>query len=375
MIRDLLRIRYVQLGVVLFILLVANIAYYICSNWGLITVKVSDKPLGLIIKSIERQGWVTIYSNIDPNLKVSMDVDHVPLAEAMETLAVNITIPPPDEQGASPGGPPTAGGQTTGGGSPPGAQPSGGFGGGNRGRRGGPREGGAQWHLAFFVAPTSAEVKQEIRLFQEDNRDENTKIYNYPTPLQMLDSDMPAAEPWRQVWPGKEVTDATAQGYLKALAQSADIWIMAPSAWNPPVKSGPAANVLISRAVKNVVGYARGSVTQALVLQARGRGFGGGGGRGGGGAFGSDDMEDRMRNAINGLPPDQRADALEELNNQIKVMQNIRAAPPEQQRNLMTQYMGQRMADNANNRRMTPQKRAQRYERAVSNRMAAQGNK
>ena len=71
-------------------LIVANIVYYFYSNWGLVTVKATDVPLSKIISSIEWQGWVKIYTNLPLDTKVTMFVDHVPLAEAMETLALGI---------------------------------------------------------------------------------------------------------------------------------------------------------------------------------------------------------------------------------------------------------------------------------------------
>src|SRR5271155_3198343 len=82
-------------GIIAFLIL-ANIISYIYWNWGLITVKVTDAPLSKVIKSIEWQGWVTIYTNAPPDTKVTMYVDHVSLAEAMETLAADVTVPRPD---------------------------------------------------------------------------------------------------------------------------------------------------------------------------------------------------------------------------------------------------------------------------------------
>src|SRR5476651_600335 len=77
------------------LLVLANIAYYFYNNWGLVTVKATDVPLSKVISSIEWQGWVKIYTNLAPDTKVTMYVDHVPLAEAMETLAANVDVPPP----------------------------------------------------------------------------------------------------------------------------------------------------------------------------------------------------------------------------------------------------------------------------------------
>ena len=87
------------------LLIVANIGYYLYLNWGLVTVKVKDAPLKYVIKSIEWQGWVKIYTNLPLDTKVTMYVDHAPLAEAMETLAVNVDVPPPQDGGDDNGRP------------------------------------------------------------------------------------------------------------------------------------------------------------------------------------------------------------------------------------------------------------------------------
>src|ERR1700677_2734705 len=86
--------RYVRWGGIIGLLILANIVNYLYWHWGLITVKVTGVPLSKVIRSIEWQGWVKIYTNLPPDTKVSMYVDHVPLAEAMETLAANVGGPP-----------------------------------------------------------------------------------------------------------------------------------------------------------------------------------------------------------------------------------------------------------------------------------------
>ncbi|MCE0498223.1 MAG: hypothetical protein LV481_09800 [Methylacidiphilales bacterium] len=429
--------RFKQCLWLLGILVVANIIYQYYLNWGLVTVKVHDAPLGKVIKSIEWQGWVKIYTNLDLDSKVSMYVDHVPLAEAMETLAVNVDVPRPANRpddgngnrgrnrpdGANFGG----GGGNFGGGGPPGnGAPSGGGGGnvagqpgggGGRGGFGGGGFGAAQWNLAFFVAPTSAQVKSEILSFEQDTRDDDTKIYSYPTPLQMIasDSDMPASDPRLQAWPGVKAdpapapaapsdsnnstasapadnsassaptptdnsaspasapADATppaknAQDYFQAFAQSANIWIMAPGSWTPDVSAPPPANSSIISAVKKFVGRVHGSVTEAIILRAR---WNGNTGRGFAGGF--DDMADRMRNAIEGLPPDARPDALAQLDQEVRFYKDLQAAPEDQRRDRFRAHMLDKMVDNLNNSRRSPEKRAQRYARLVAARIAVTG--
>jgi hypothetical protein len=357
--------RYLIAGGVILVLLVANLISWFFSDWGLITVTVKDAPLGQVIKSIERQGWVTIYTDLDPATKVSMYVVKVPLAEAMESLTANL------------GGPDASGNRTP----------------------------GAEWHLGFFAAPNATGVKQEIHAFQTDTLGDDTKVYSYPTPLQMLsagtsnaddDAQMPAADPRAQIWPGYHApptpapvpnanTDGqpapaadpppgpptTLQDYFQAVAQEADVWLLAPASWSPNV-AAPAANISIASAVKKLVSHAHGSVQQAIVLRARqGRG-GGGGPRGGGFADnGWFFMEDRVRNAINGLPPEARPAALASLNAEDAFRKDVAAAPPDQRREMMRQHFMNRAGQN--NWRRSPAKRAQMYQRAVANRQAARG--
>jgi hypothetical protein len=356
MLLDMLRTRNGAVVAIILFLIVANLIRWFFSDWGLITVTVHEAPLGQIVKSIERQGWVKIYTDIDPSTPVSMYVVKVPLAEAMETLVANL--------------------------------PNGG-----------------QWKLGFFAAPSSAAVKNEISAFQSGNLGDDAKVFSFPTPLQMLDtdSDMPAADPRLQTWPGMQppppapaanaVADnsgnnpqnpapaapadppgpPTVQDYFTAFAQGADIWIVAPGSWTPVVSKAPAPSSSIISAVENLVSSAHGSVQQAIILQARGRRQGGprGGGGFGGGDTGWVMTQDRIKNAINGLPEEARPQALAQLTAEVSFMQNVQAAPPDQRRAMMRDHFMNHRRDNS--WRQSPEKRAQRYSAAVSNRIAARG--
>ena len=423
---------------ILAVLLVANFAYYICENWGLITVKVTDASLGSVIRSIEWQGWVKIYTNIPLDTKVTMFVDHVPLAEAMESLAANVDVPPPANgggngprrnrnqpgsqtgglagapavsDGGAAGGGPDAGGGSVGGG--PGA---GGPGGGVPGGRGGGFGGGggfgirsAQWNLAFFVAPTSTQVQREITAFEANDPDADVTVYTYGTQMQLVSGDSDtvttAPNPWLQSWPGVKEPDPSAtpaqapvtaqanattpntsgnsqadpaantpptvQTYLQDLAQSANIWIMAPSAWAPEVSKAPPPSPSIITAVENLVWGAHGAMTQAIILRA-----GRGGPRGDFAGNGNDDTwADRMRNAINGLPPDEREDAIAQLNNEIQFRKQIGTLPPERRREVFMQHMAERMLYGERLSRLSPERRALIYQRMIAMRTAAKAQK
>lgn len=395
-------------GIAIAVLVLANIVSYFYNNWGLITVKVHDAPLSKVIKSIEWQGWVKIYTNLPPDTKVSMYVDHVPLAEAMETLAANVSGPP---RGADQGPGRDGGDRPSGGNPPPNGAPganasvAGGSprGPGNfdhnrppGGGRGGFGEGGVQWNLAFFVAPTTAQVKKEIQDFEAGTPDDDTRVYVYGTPLQFIGGeDISAADPRKQNWPGYKqpqpppppapdasgqtpppppIDPPTVQTYLRAFAEGSNIWIMTPGAWDTAA-TAPGENSSIARAMKSFISSAHGSVTQAIILRAGRGGHGPPRGSGGGGSFNNmDAMADRLRNAVNGLPDDEQPAALEMVNQEVAFYQQVRTAPPDQQASMMQSHIADKMA-NANNGRRSPEKRAQRYAQMVSNRQAAQGKK
>jgi hypothetical protein len=303
----------------------------------------------------------------------------------METLAANVDRPPRD---SSTSGTPAGNG-------PPGTAP--------RTHHFGPPSdfggGGAHWELAFFTAPTSAQVKQEITSFQSGNVGDDIVTYEYPTSLSMLsgsdpDSDLPASDPRRQSWPGLQTPQpsappvaatqdgnqsdpppappappSTISDFLKAFAQQSDIWVMAPASWDhratPP---GPRSSII--SAVKSLVSSADGAVEEAIIL------------RGGHYAHGDDHrhgfsdqdtelMEDREKSAIEGLPPEDQPAALASLNDEIKFQKDVRAAPADQRMSMIMNHYKDRAGRNF--WRQSPQKRAQMYQRVVANRQAARG--
>jgi hypothetical protein len=80
-----------------------------------------------------------------------------------------------------------------------------------------------------------------------------------------------------------------------------------------------------------------------------------------------------MRNAISGLPPDERPDALDQLNKEVQFRKDIQALPPEQRRQKFIQHMMERMVYGERLSRMSPAKRAQLYKRMIGLRNAAKG--
>jgi hypothetical protein len=416
-------------------LIVANVGWYLYSNWGLVTVKAHDEPLKEVISSIEWQGWVKIYTNLPLDSKVTMYCDHVPLAEAMETLAANVDVPPPPDAGDDsdrprrngPGGPgnstnaasatapsaSTNGAPVVAGGPPPGGGPGGPGAGGPPGGRfggggpGGPGGGGfraAQWNLAFFTGPNAAQVKQEIREFENSDPNDDNKVYTYNTQSQIFstDSTTVAPDPAQQSWPGYKPppppdpnaqasvngstnapagqnapTDQASQPdpnapptvhtYFQALAAAANIWIMAPGSWAPQV-AAPAATSSIIDAVKNLVSSGHGVVVEALVLRA------GRGGSPGNSNRNDDNWEDRMMNAINGLPPDERPDAIEQLHKEVDFRKSLANMTPDQRRQAMAEHFVERTLYGERMDRLSPEKRAKMYQRMIQFRQASKSH-
>lgn len=378
------------------LLVVANIAYYLYNNWGLVTVKVTDAPLRDVIRSIEWQTWVKIYSNIPGDAKVTMYCDHVPFSEAMETLAVNVELPPSDDDNARQRRPRNPDGSTnTASATPPppstnapaGAPPGGPGGPGLGGFRGGGFS-RASWNLAFFTGGSKAQVQQEIREFQSNDPNEENKVYSASNQIQMISTEnMISPNPLKQAWPGMQAvshpsgdvppnmmpgaapkTDAPPPGpptvhtYFDAFTQSANIWIMAPGSWTPQVSQPPPENSSIISAVEKLVSKSGGYVTRAYILRS---------GRGGSPgtravAINDDAWADRMRNVINGLPADQKEEATDNLNKEIDYRKGIAALPPEERRKKMFEHGLERMLYGERLSRMSPEKRAQAYKRMIA---------
>jgi len=57
---------------------------------NLITLNFKNAPLSEVIKSIEHQGHTSIFTNIAPDTRVTIQMKRVPLMEALETLSVRI---------------------------------------------------------------------------------------------------------------------------------------------------------------------------------------------------------------------------------------------------------------------------------------------
>src|SRR5688500_2583246 len=67
--------------------LLFGVCYWVWSGWGLITVHADGTSLAEVIRGIEKQGGITLKTNMDPAQPVTLHVHKVPLTDARESLS------------------------------------------------------------------------------------------------------------------------------------------------------------------------------------------------------------------------------------------------------------------------------------------------
>ena len=319
-----------------FVLLVAVIAEHIYVNWGLITVHVKGQPLSAVIASIQRQGHAHVQTDLALDTPVTMDVDKVPLPDALETLS----------------------GLT-----------------------------GSRWRLLYFVAGDKATLQNaETSWSATGQRPDGWRMVSFPMGNMMAagDDDGPPPDPRQDVWSIKTAAPAPVQDFLAEGAQATDAGFAFPEAWNPNVTSTPSAGP-VAKVVPKLISYAGGKTDPVFFLskpfrrQRAAEGDDNGATMRPLGDFPRIDPEivaARAQAQINKLPADQRAEA-QSLFDKFKA---VRALPEDQRRAAMQQLMQdplvqQQMANRLDSRdaRMGHQQRVDRARNYVNRKLAAQG--
>lgn len=326
-----------------------NILWYVWRHWGLITVHADDKTIAEVIRSIERQGHVTIKTDLDPSTKVRMHVDEVPLAEALETLST-VTD--------------------------------------------------SRWRLAYLFAPDAPTLQLAIGNFVSGQRPDGWRQIHYPLMGGGLE-ETAQPDPRDDVWKVKTPAEKKLQSYLDEAARNVSAAFLVPSSWNPDIASDPKSSE-ISEAASRLAKLSRSKEAELILLQKNGRR---GPGEEGGPplAEGADDfrpefarnrgdrgdgpradfrggrnaMEERMQAEINKLPPDKRAAAQAEFDERKQFFTSLRELTPEERRAKIEEYMSQpgnadRMDQGMAQRdaRMAPQQRIQRAQKYVDRKEA-----
>jgi hypothetical protein len=326
-------------------LLITNLVAHWWKNRGLITIDCEDWPATKVVKEIERQGGITVKSNLTDETKIRMHVNRVPVAQALETLATVAE---------------------------------------------------ARWRLAYFFAGGMADIQSALNGMLSGNRPEGWKT-DY-MPLMGFSEGEPLGDPRTDPWNVKPVEKSDFQTYAHQAALSVSASMTYPEAWNPGVNkalsSGPIGNL-----APQLAKAAGGKVLEVFLVQkpsAQPQGQDGdssnanrqsadrrgGGNNSSGGEADRErlqrDMAARTQAEIDKLPPEKRAAAQEQFDERRKFFESMRDLTPMQRMEKVMEFLSNdanlnrieaRMNDHMG--RMTPDQRVQMAQKYIQSKEEA----
>lgn len=328
------------------------------SHWwngrGLITIHCEDWPAPKVAREIERQGGITLKTNLTDDIKIRMHVDKVPLTEAIETLSTQAE---------------------------------------------------ARWRLAYIFATKLPEAHAAAARLAAGDRPEGWKTAFFPMFIPVGEDAGAAPDPRADVWTVKPAEKPEFQEYAGQAARTVNAAFIFPESWNPAVNRPPSSGPIHS-AAPALAKAAGGRVLEVFVLEKRERepqtadarpdGEAGPPGDGGPGFFRgrrpqrdpnrpepTEEEREKMRTAfgerikaeIDKLPPEQRTAAEERR----KFFEGMRDLSPEERRAKIEEFMSspanqermeQRMSEHM--ARMSPDQRVDRAKSYVNHKQAAQ---
>jgi hypothetical protein len=328
------RQRILMVAVALLALVVTG--RWIISGWGLITVHADGRPLSEIIRSIEKQGGITIRTNMDVAAPTTMHVDKVPLGEAMEVLSA-VTD--------------------------------------------------SRYRLAYVFAQDPAAVETGLAAWTSGLRPDGWKVIEVPL-MGRGSSGVDAAplDPRRDVWKVESVSENTLHAFMENAAVHVSAAFACPEAFNPAISKAPSSGE-IRKAAAALADAANAKMKEVFLLQGRPPGAPEGddeegppriAGGEGGGRPNFDLMRQRRLNEIAKLPASQQSAAKAEQEEMDKVFAEVRDLPREDRRAKMQEIMSRpELMDRMEDRRLardelrTPEQRIKRYKKYVSRKQEA----
>jgi hypothetical protein len=321
--------------------LVALMIWNVIAHWGLVTVHVQSKPLSTVIKSIERQGGITIVTNADQTKPISMDVDLVTAPEAVDVLAARLD---------------------------------------------------GNWSVGYVAGPSKADVSAGVAALSDGQRDRDFRTFGFGGfgggggPMDISDTVIDARQ---VVWKVSTQDGTQLQDWLNQLSMKTGLMAMVPRNWDPQVAKAPAGGKSAS-ALRAMVKSVKGSYEEIFIVRvsnddrtadngggpdrvARSEGGfgqrgGGPGGRDGGRQnFNPDWIAERAEARIAQLPKEEQAEAKKNFDDMRAFFEKMRALPDDQRQTAMQQFFDQpdvqqKMADRqaARDEKSGPEKRADR---------------
>ena len=316
-----------KIGLVLTVLFLVGIKiiWYFYSSWGLITIHAHQQPLTKIITQIQHQGHVLLKSNLDPATLVTINVDKVPVSEALETVSV-VTD--------------------------------------------------SRWRLNYFLAPNQTTLQNGINTIGSGQKSEDWKIYYYPFPQQIIPASGIIPDPRRDLWPTKVPTENSLQAYLDGAAKRVHAGFAIPTQWNPALTSA-LGHGMISKVFPKLAGKVHGKFEEIFLLLKVVRRQGG--------REGSEDgrqgpernfeaMSDRAEAEIAQLPTDEQAAAKIEWERRKAFFKELNDLPPDQRREKMNQLFANdpsiQNQQAQRDARSTPEQKLQRAQNYVDRKQA-----
>ncbi|MCE9542668.1 MAG: hypothetical protein K8R38_04010 [Verrucomicrobia bacterium] len=293
--------RLLLLGGTAFLLAIILIAKWI-GGWGLVTIHVKDAPVGKVMTSIARQGHVRVEGSLDPLKPVTMDIDRVTPAEAVDMLSIRAE---------------------------------------------------ASWRIVYLAAPGKADLNAAILQLRASNNVENWASAYYPGFQagglgggndEVID---PRSLEWKPEGPELDLPKL-----LDEASQKTGVMTVLPRDWNPAVRNLPKTNH-VGKAIMLLVGSVHGKSVELFLLSERGRRGAGAPPDGGdppqeGGASRPEDknpqarpprqtvkqewMEQRQLAQIKKLRPAQQAVAKKEMDDRKAFFDSLKGLTPEERR-------------------------------------------
>jgi len=299
---------------------------------GTITVNFKDAPLSKVIAEVERQGRVDIVTNVPPETPVTLQLQRAPLMVALETLSARVD---------------------------------------------------GDLRPSIISAPNRTRIREAVSHFETGKRSPDWVIswsrggFNPGSPTQIDPRALPVAfEP-------AEPNDL--QGTFRQVAAKSGLLIAAPKDWNPSIGS-PKSPAPAAEMVRQATKAAKGKSTEVFVIVGsteRSWGDQRAGAEEGPGrdrmAMNPEWIAARAAATIAQLPPEDRAAAKAEFDSLQAVFKEVAALPQEQRREKMAEVFSrpefqERMEERqaARDTLRSPEQRAQRYERYLQRKAAAQ---
>jgi hypothetical protein len=307
------------------VLLAAVVITKWVAGWGLVTIHVKDQPLGGVISSIARQGHVGVESSLDPDRNISLDVERVTPAEAIDTLALRAD---------------------------------------------------ASWRSVVLVAPKDVAFDPALASMKANGKAGDWVTLFYPAPLWIGSGDA-ATDPALLEW--------TAEGgslelpkLLDEAAQKTGVMIAYPAEWAPPLAKPP-KSAPVAQALRAMAAGAGGKTLPLFLLtesRRPSRGAAPGNDAAQEGAEGRrpqikpEWMEQRALAQIKRLPAAERAAAKKEFDGMKAMFDQLKGLPPEERREKMRELMANpEIAEKMEDRRLLRESKMtaqQRITRAVN---------